>query len=806
MLAPRAEAQRVGPYEEKPTPYKILGISVEGAESDFTRTYVLQSSGLTEGQVVTIPGDPAIGDAIRNVYRLGQFSDVSIVEDRRVLDGVYLSIVVREEAKLASYKIEGVKKSHRKKLEKEVTLIPNMNIRPSAIENAKRTIRKFYEEKGHPLATIEVERELNELTNAVVLTFNVDRGPKVRIGEIIVNGNDDVSDRTVLKSMKTKEKRPLMFWRKTKYDDGRYHEDLDRVIDMYNERGYYGARLVEDTVYIRGVEEGKPEMVVELDVVEGNKYFIRNIEWEGNSVYTGESLTQALGLEEGSAYNGTKLEENLYGNKASTDVSSLYYNDGFMRFRVDPAIEAVGPDSLDLKFDVTEGDIYTLGTVSITGNDVTKEHVIRREIVTIPGQTFSREAIQESIRRLLQLNYFSQESLAPGPGIDVNDATKTVDLAYDVEEVGNSQLELSGTWGQFGLVLQLRFTFNNFSMQNLFSGDEWRPIPSGDGQQLSLGVQTNGSYYQNYSLSFSEPWFGGKPRQTGFSLSYSGIGGGAFLSSTSTGELQTASARIFYDQALKRPDRNFRTSTSIGYQFFNNQGYISSLTQGVSHQVTIRQALSRNSTDHPIFPSSGSKLLLSAELAPPIGELVQYHKYKFQTTWNVPIVRKLTLSVLTDFGVIGSLTGEPVEFERYIVGGSPFETSGFNANFGKDIVYMRGYPLSVIGPRVDNDAVGGVILNRYSSELRYMAVQTPQLQAAPYLFMDAANTWNSFSSYNPASLFRSAGVGIRLYLPILGMVELAYGRNLDAYVPLTSSQTGEKKWLFQFTIGQGFGQ
>ena len=807
VCADTASAQRVGPYEEAPTAVKILGISVEGAESDFTRTYVRQNSGLAEGQVVTIPGDPAIGDAIRAVYRLGLFSDVKVVEERRLEDGVYLAFVIKEEPKLASYSFVGVKKSTRKKLQKEVTLIPRTNIRPESIENAKRSIRAYYSEKGYPLVKIDVERSLNESTNSVDLTFKIDRGPKVRIGDIVIEGNDELSDRAVTKTMKTKDKRPLQFWRKTKFDKNRFEEDLDRIVKLYNERGYYGARITGDSVYIRNADEGNPEMVVEVDVEEGNKYYIRDIEWEGNTVYTDAQLEEALGLMEGEAYNGTRLEENLYGNKRSSDVASLYLNQGYMRFRVNPLIEVAGPDSLDMTFDVSEGDVYNFGTITISGNDVTKEHVIRRELFTIPGQTFSRDAIQESIRRLLQLNYFSQESLAGGPEVDVNDANKSVDLTYNVEEVGNSQLELSGTWGRFGLVLQLRFTFNNFSVQNLFNGEEWRPIPSGDGQQLSLGVQTNGSYYQNYSLSFSEPWFGGKPRQTGFALSYTSIGGGTFLGSSSTGgKLQTGSARIFYDQALKRPDRNFRTSTSIGYQYFNNDDYISSIRKGVSHQVTLRQSLSRNSTDHPIFPTSGSKLMISGEIAPPIGKLVQYHKYKFETQWNIPLAKKLSISVLADFGVLASLTGEPVEFERFVVGGSPFETSGFNASFGKDIVYMRGYPLSVIGPRQSNEAVGGLILNRYNSELRFMAIQSPQLQAAPYLFLDAANTWNGFSSYNPTSLFRSAGVGVRLFLPILGMVELAYGRNLDEYVPLTSSQTGEKKWLFQFTIGQGFGQ
>jgi len=489
---------------------EILGVSVTGAESEFTETFVRQNSGLAPGQTVTVPGDPAISDAIRSIFRLGLFSNVRIVEERRVDDGLFLSIQVTEEPKLSSVRIEGVKKSHRKTLEKDIPLIPRSTVRPEAIENATRTIREFYAEKGHPLTEIEVQQIPDTESNTVEVVFNVDRGPKVRVGEIVVDGNAELSDRIVRKAMKTKTRKWWKFWQKSRFDEDRYAEDLNRVVEEYNERGYYGARIVSDSVYIRD-PEGDPEMVVALSIREGEQYHIRNIEWDGNTVYTDEQLETALGLDEGDRYNGTRFEENLYANRNSSDVTSLYLNEGHMRFRVDPTVRVVGEDSLDLEFDITEGEIYKFGTIGIAGNQKTKEHVIRREIVTLPGQTFSRDAIQESIRRLSQLGYFSQESLAGGPSIDVDDATRTVDLGYSVEETGSDQLELSGTWGSFGLILQLRFTFNNFSMQNLFDGDAWRPLPSGDGQKLSVGIQTNGTSYQQYSFSFAEPWFRGKP-------------------------------------------------------------------------------------------------------------------------------------------------------------------------------------------------------------------------------------------------------------------------------------------------------
>src|SRR5690606_17506600 len=388
-------------------------------------------------------------------------------------------------------------------------------------------------------------------------------------------------------------------------------------------------------------------------------------------------------------------------------------------------------------------------------------------------------------RRLSQLNYFTQESLGAGPSMNIDEDRKTVDLSYTVAEQSSDQLELSGTWGSFGLVLMLRFSFNNFSAQNLFNADAWDPLPSGDGQQLSVAVQTNGTFYQNYSLSFTEPWFRGRPTPIGGSLSFSRFGGGRrslnFGGFRSDGSLQTGSARAFYERRLKWPDDKFTMSSALRYQYYNNQNLFNSIPNGISQLLTVQQSVARNSLDHPLFPMSGSQARLSLEVAPPIGEFIQYHKWRFQTSWHMPLASKLSVAFSTDYGFVGSLTGDRVDFERFIVGGSPFDTQGFYSYFGRDIIYMRGYPAAAIGPRRNDEPVGGTILNKYTSELKWMAIQTPQLSAMPYLFLDAANTWNDLDSYNPSELFRSGGVGMRLFLPILGMLELTYGYNFDTF-------------------------
>ena len=789
----------------RPEQLDILGISVEGDVDEFSQSFVQQTSQLTIGQKLTIPGDPALSEAIRAIHRLGTYENVQIVQERRVGQGVFLSIRVQRAPTLGEYTFTGVRKGHRKDIRKEAPLVTRGPVQESSIARTVQIIEEFYADKGHPLTTVDVIRERVD-DKTMSLEFRIDRGPKVKIEDISFVGNDLVSDRKLRGAMETKQNSFWRFWRKATLDREKYAEDMDLIVREYNERGFYDARVLADTVMMVNADSQKPEMRVEINVHEGTQYHIRDIEWEGNTLYSDETLTQQLGLFPGDTYNVKTLEENLYGAGKNNDVSSLYLNSGYMRFNVEPQVKVVG-DSLDLVFDMFEGDVFTYGDIRIAGNTTTKEHVVRRELSTIPGATFRRSQIQDSIRRVMQLSYFTQESLGGGPDVEVRDETQTVDLQYNLEETGTSQLELSGTWGQFGLILQLRFNFNNFSMQNIFKGDAWDPLPTGDGQKFSMGVQTNGSRYQQYSLSFTEPWFRGKPKPLGFSTSFSRIRGLTLLDTGNAGggRLLTFNQNVFYEQRLKWPDNWFSTSTSVGYQYFQNQDWISTLPDGVSQQVTVSQNLTRNNTNHPLFPTQGSKFLLSLQIAPPIGDLIQFHKWKLSTEWYAPLSNKLALSFSSDFGYIGSLTGDEVEFERFVVGGSPFETQGFYSFFGKDVIYMRGYPLAALGPRnANNDPVGGRILNKFGSEFVWLAVQSEQLQASPYLFLDAANTYDGFKSYNPTDLFRSAGFGARIFLPILGMVEMAYGYNFDEFVPVTSKHDGSKKWTFQFSLGQGF--
>lgn len=795
--------------------YLIENIRVEGVENEERRQFVIQSSGLSEGQRVTLPGGDAVAQAIRSIYDLRLFSSVSIYREEQQGNAITLVIDVTSEPTLTSYRLKGIDDGDREDLRKKIPLLKGRAVRPSDVERTKQIIENFYEGEGFLRTEVEANRTQSE-RGRVALTFNVDRKEEVEVERIRFLGNEEFDDGDLRGAMEeTRENRWWRIWKGEEFKQNAYEEDLDRVVDFYRERGYYDARVVRDSVYYKG--EGG--MGIDVEVHEGNRYHVRNVDWEGNSVYPDRALSQTLGLSKGDVYNGTALDENLRGGQRKSGVLGLYMNRGYMRANVEPTVQVVGEDSLDITMDVREGDVYTFGPVEINGNTKTKDYVIRRELYTVPGKRFSRSAIKESIRRLNQLDYFSQQSIAGGPDISVNQEEKEAELTYSVEEVGSDQLQLSGTFGRFGLVLQLGFEFNNFSAQNLFDASAWRPLPSGDGQKLSVNVRTNGTFYQNYSLSFTEPWFGGSPTPVGGSVSYSKYTRSIYgrrSRDVEGGQFQNASANFFVRQRLDWPDDKFQVGSRIGYQLYDNRGRDSESGQraplfggvpyGLNQSVTLRQSLTRNSVDNPTFPRSGSEVSLSVELAPPVGDLVQYHKWRFNADWNVPIGENFSIGIGTDFGYIGSITGDPVEFEKFEVGGTAFDYSG--VNYGTDPVYMRGYPRGVIGPvtreRGELQPQGGQVLNKYTSEFRWKAVESKQLQARPYLFVDAANSWSGLDAYNPSNLYRSTGIGVKLFLPIVGMIEFNYGYNFDEYIPIQDG-TGESGWTFQFSLGRGVG-
>ncbi len=797
----------VGTFAQQPAPpqatrYEVLSVDVEGAADEASEQFVLQASGLRAGQRVALPYDEAFGEAIRKLYRVGLFSDVEVVADRIVGDGVFLLIRVQEEPRLGNYAIEGVKGGERDDLMDQLPLLRGRAVRVSDIGRSEQIIRRYFAEKGFRRAEVNVQRTVGD-DGRVSLVFDVDKGERLEVIDVRFSGNEVFSERTLRKRLKnTPENRWWRFWSRETFDEEAFDEDLQNLVAFYNDRGYYGARVLRDTFYVAQLPDGSEGVVVEVEVEEGPQYHIRAIEFEGNTLYSDEQLRQALGFQRGDVYDRSRLERNLYYTQEHTDIASLYTDRGYLRFNLRETIVEAPGDSLDLFFEIDEGEVYEFGDVAIRGNTRTKDHVIRRELRTIPGQTYSRQALERSVRELIQLNYFDQASLAGGPAVKVDDEGRSVDLTYNLVEAGSDQLELSGGWGgSTGLLLQARLTFNNFSIQNLFNGSAWRPLPSGDGQQLSLGVVTSGTRYQNYSISFTEPWFRGRRTPVGGALGYT------YYRSTAEegGSVASGTARLFYRQSLRWPDDFFQTGTDVGYRLYDittGSSFSSlGLPEGRSQELTLRQSLTRNSLDNPIFPTAGSNLGFAVTVAPPLPDFIQYHKWDLNTAWYTPLAGRLSMSVKTQFGYIGSLTGDDVQFQRFLVGGSPLDTQGQFRGFGKDLVYLRGYPLEAISPRQAGESVGGRILNKYSAELQLVAVQSPQLSFAPYLFADAANTYDGFADYDPGRLYRSAGFGARVFLPILGLLDLNYGYQIDPFIPRSGSETGLPQWRFQFSLG-----
>ena len=803
-----AEAQTpalpVGIPAAAPAPYEILAVTVEGASDESSASLARQIAGLRPGMQVQLPWDPSFSEAVRGLYTRGYYSDASVVVSQVVGQGVFLTLKVTEQPKLAQYTIEGLGSGDQNELRDEIPLLRGRAVRPSDVERGRLAIEGFLRGKGYRAPTVTAA-QTPAADGRVDLTYTVQRGSRESIASVEFTGNTAFSDRTLRHQLKnTPERRWWRFWKRSTFRDAGFQEDLASLIAFYNDRGYYGARVVSDSVFT-----GDDGVVVQVALEEGPKYAVRNVVFEGNTLFSDAQLQQALEIERGDTYNASSIDRNLNYNPGHTDVRSLYNDRGYLQFNAVPQITVVPGDSLDLAFEVSEGDVYEFGQVNIAGNTRTKDHVIRRELRTIPGQPYSRSAIERSIREISTLNYFDPASFGNGPALDVDDEDHTVDLTYRLAEKSSDQLELSGGWGGSGtgLILTARVTFANFSVQNLLKG-RGNPMPSGDGQALALQVQTYGTRSQTYSLSFTEPWFRGRQTPAGFSVAYSSFNG----TDANPYHIARGSGRVFYRQRLRFPDDYFQTGTDLGLQIYGisgvaNQSFVGGLPEGTSRELTLAQSLTRNALDNPQLPTAGSNLGLTLTVAPPVPGFIQYIKGDFTNGWYTPIGPNLSASVRTQFGYIGSLTGDDVQFQRYLIGGTALESSGASGGingFGKDLVFMRGYPLQSIGPRRDGQPVGGRILNKYQAEVQWLALQSPQLTFAPYLFLDAANTWDSFSDYDPSRLYRSAGFGARVFLPIVGLVDLTYGRQIDSFDPTGfSDETGRPKWDFQFTLGGG---
>ena len=789
------------PTQITPQELTIKAISVEGNEST-REQFIINSSSLTVGRQITYPGED-ISEAIKRLFRAGLFSDIEVLVAEKTATEISLIIKVTEKPRLIEYKIEGVKRSQRKDLEDLIIIIPGVAITDAIIAKSKNTINRFYKEKGYWYTKVDASIEIDKkLENRARLIFKIDPGERLEVKDIKFVGNEFFSDRKLTKKMKPlKEDKWWKFLSKKVYKQSDFEEGLEGVLAMYRKNGFSDVRVLDDSVFIYNYVKDLDGVGVTIELQEGPQYKVRNINWDGNTVYTNAQLTLSLGFEEGDIFDQEKFDQNLNFNQSSTDVTSLYQNIGYLFFQAFPKIEKVAEDSVDITIDIYEDEIATVKAVSFTGNTKTHDDVVRRTIRTVPGSKYSRENIVRTIRELGTLGYFDAQNLQPDVIPDANN--KTVDVSYRLDEsVSTDNFEFSGGYGgqNIGAIVSARVNFNNFSIGRAFEKGGWRPIPSGDGQTLSLGVQVTGQGQQNYSINFVEPWLGGKPTSLGVNLSYNLIDNPRF----NTGRSELFTGNISIGKRLRWPDDYFSTRTTLGYQLYDVSRTTSFQRAGITNSVTIEQLIERNSVDSPISPTLGSRMGVSGEVALPIPGLADYYKIKYYYQSHFPVVEKLVLTSTADFGYIGYFTqSQRNEFQRFLVGGTELQQ---RQSFLFDNISMRGYPGGIgqsIAPFVDGVQIGGSLFNKFSAELRYPAIQNEQLQLIPYTFVDAGNSYLNFSEYDPFELKRSAGFGVRLFLPILGLVDLSYGYRFDS-VQGTNPPVNAGEWEFLFNIGAPF--
>jgi len=795
-----------------PIDYEIGGVNVVGAKF-LDRNSIVSIAGFQVGETITIPGDD-ISNAVKKLWKQGILGDVKISVTEIDGNKVFLQIELKERPRFSRVIFEGIPKGQITTLQDKLTLIRGRVVTDALLKNTVNTIKGHYEEKGFHNVSVEVQqREDTVLSNSVILQLNIDRGPKVKINEIQLVGNTAFDDKRLKKKLKkTKEKRFLRIFSPSKYIEDEFENDKNQLVQFYRENGYRNASIVSDSVW----RHDEKTVNIKIEIDEGNKFYYRNIEWTGNYKYDDETLTKVLGIQRGDVYNPTELSERLNFNPGGTDVTSLYMDDGYLFFSVDPVEVLVEEDSIDIEMRIFEGEQATISKVIVNGNTQTNDHVIYRELRTIPGEKFSRSDLMRTQRELATLGYFDPESIEINPKPNFSDGT--VDIEYNVTERPNDQIELSGGWGgQFGFVGTLGLVFNNFSARKITDFDYWRPLPKGDGQRLNLRLQANGRRFQTYSATFTEPWLGGrKPNSFTINFNHS-IQRLIDFRGNEFGSLKVSGATVSLGRRLSWPDDYFTLSNALSFLVYNLNDFntigFEDYNNGQSYNITFNTTFARNSIDNPTFPRSGSNVSLSASFTPPYSRFdsptfseadpenrfkwVEYHKWMFDNSWFMPLANKLVFNARMHMGFIGRYNPEKElgPFERFILGGDGLAQNGFL--LGTDIVGLRGYQNNSILP-AESNGTGGVVYNKFVMEMRYLISPNPSATIFVLGFVEGGNNWGAFEDYNPFNLKRSAGVGARIFMPAFGLLGVDWGYGFDT----VEGRTGVNGAQFHFTMGR----
>ena len=810
----------------QPKDYVLADISIKGIKF-LSKSTITDISALKINQIISIPGND-ISIAINKLWKQNLFSDIKIEYDKIINDSIYLNIILKEYPRLSKFKFKGdISKSNITTLKEDLKLMRGKVLTQNLIKNSVNKIRKFYTDKGFFNVSVKhIVAKDSASANATILIFDINKYDKVKIKDIIIYGRKEivnnnksffnnrdtvyaVSSKRLKKSMKeTKVKNKWRFFKVSKFIKSNYEDDKNNIIEEYNNKGYRDAKIINDTTYLN--EDNT--ITIEITLEEGEPYLFGDVSFVGNTKFTNEELSSQLGIDKGDVFNQSILDSRLFGSQEVTDISSLYLDDGYLFFNATPVEIATNNNTIDIEVRLYEGEQARLNKISVKGNTKTQDHVIMRELRTRPGDLFKRSDIMRSQRELAQMQYFDPEAF--DVKIDPNPARNEVDVTYIVSEKSSDQIQLQGGWGGGRVVGSLGLTFNNFSSRNIFNGSKWRPLPSGDGQRLSLTARSNGAYYQNYMMSFTEPWLGGKkPTSLSVSLSKSISSNG--LNGDERQEIQVSGLSLGIGKRLKNPDDYFTLYNGLNfiqYKLSNSQSFFS-FRNGESNNVNYQVNLGRNSVDQLNFPRQGSNFLMSIKLSPPYSmfdnvddyssltdqekyKWVEYYKWKFKATWFSPFTEKLILATKTEFGFLGGYNDQLgiSPFERFYVGGDGLSGMGY-MNDGRELVALRGYSNNSISPQT-----GATIYNKYTAEIRYALSLNPTSTMYALAFLEAGNAWEDFDNFNPFGIKRSVGIGVKIMLPMIGMMGLDYGWGLDEIIGNPDANGGQ----FHFSIGQNF--
>lgn len=842
-----------------PREYYVVEVRPEG--NQFTDANAIRLLfGVYTGDKIFIPGEK-ISEGIKNLWRAKLFDDIEVVASRIEGDSIWLKVRVKEKPKAFNFRFPGLRKSEREDLNEKIRFSPGEFLTDYRIESAVNTIKEFYRAKS--FLNVEVDWKLDTLgpNDKVknkqayrILVFLIKKGKKVRIQDIVFEGNDNLGKRkrTFLFKQspeRIKKRGDRMLWRRMKdtkrkrwwnpIKDGKYLEenldkDKDNIVAKYNQLGYRDARVVKDSVW----RVNKKRVSIKIWVDEGRKYYFNDINWVGNTIYRSGFLDTILGIKQGDVYDQAVLDQKLYMNPSGRDISSLYMDNGYLFFQVQPSeVQIVNDSLIDLEMRIYEGKPAIINRVTVKGNTKTNDRVIMREIWTRPGQLFRRSDVIRTQRELSSLGYFDPEKISVNP--IPNPADGTVDIEYTVEEKPSDQIQLSGGWGGGRVIGTLGVVFNNFSTRNFFKRGAWQPLPSGDGQKLSIQAQSTGAYYQSYNFSFTEPWLGGKrPNSLTFSVYHTVSSNGQSkkikdadgkkITNPNRSDIQISGVTLGFSSRLKKPDNffSFYGETNFSRYNVNNYGTFFVFEDGTASDFNLRLSLIRDNRDGYIWYKEGSYISVSGQFTPPYSmwngkdynklsleqrfKWIEYQKYKFAAEWYIPLTNvkvkegkeahNLVLRLRTGFGFLAYYNRKvgTAPFERFYLGGSGL--SGFNTFFAREIIALRGYDDNSISSRQ-----GDAFISKYTAELRYPLSLNPQATIWAQGFLEAGNSWQTVKEFNPFRLYRSGGVGVRIFLPMFGLLGLDYGWRFDTIDRPGFNGAAMKNGILHFTIGAQLG-